>query len=305
MRWSRRSGRRCVPDGFVLIDKPGGWTSHDVVARCRRLFGTKRIGHAGTLDPMATGLLVLAVGRVTRLIRFVADTAKVYEATAQFGVATDTLDADGAILGRDEMEFGEDDVRRAAERFVGVIPQVPPMVSAVKVDGRRLYQLAREGIEVERAARPVTVHAIEVLEVAPGRYPEVTLRVVCGPGTYVRVLADDIARALGGRAHLTALRRTAIGAHTVDQAFTLERLAEMADAGTVADALIDPDSALRHLPGVVVDDTVADAVRHGTVFAAPAFLPETGLHRVIAGDGTLLAVYRSDGRRAKPEVVVG
>lgn len=291
-------------DGFVLVDKPGGWTSHDVVARARGIFATKRIGHAGTLDPMATGLLVLAVGRATRLIRFVQDTRKVYEATAQFGVATDSLDADGAVLSRDEMDVDEDDLRRAAARFVGTIQQVPPMVSAVKVDGRRLYQLAREGIEIERAPRPVTVHAIDILDIAPGKYPEVSLRVVCGPGTYVRVLADDIARALGGRAHLVALRRTAVGAHDVGDAFDLERLGAMAAAGDAALALLAPTTALAHLPAAVVDDTVAAAVRHGSVFAAASWLAE-GVHRVVAQDGTLLAVYRSDGRSARPEVVVG
>lgn len=290
-------------EGFVLVDKPVGWTSHDVVARCRRLFATKRIGHAGTLDPMATGLLVLAVGRVTRLIRFVQEAVKTYEATAMFGVATDSLDADGAILSRAEMHVDEDELRRTAARFVGTVAQVPPMVSALKVEGRRLYDLAREGIEVDREARPVVIHELEILEVAPGAYPEVSFRVVCGTGTYVRVLADDLARALGGRAHLVALRRTAIGCHTVTSAFTMERLEAMAASGEIAATLLASSDALGHLPVATVGEDVATGVRNGAVFAA-GLVPGPGLHRICTPDGVLLAVYRSDGRRAAPEVVV-
>jgi tRNA pseudouridine55 synthase len=183
-----------VAEGFVLVDKPGGWTSHDVVGRCRRIFGIRRIGHAGTLDPMATGLLVIALGRATRLLRFVQESAKTYEATAVFGVATDSLDADGAILTCEEMRFGEAELRDVSRRFLGVIPQVPPMVSAIKVEGRRLYQLARAGLEVDRPSRPVKIHSLDILEVSPGIYPEVSFRVTCGSGTYIRVLADDMAR---------------------------------------------------------------------------------------------------------------
>jgi len=212
----------------VLVDKPGGWTSHDVVGRCRRIFGIRRIGHAGTLDPMATGLLVIALGRATRLLRFVQESAKTYEATAVFGVATDSLDADGAILTCEEMRFGEAELRDVARRFLGVIPQVPPMVSAIKVEGRRLYQLARAGLEVDRPSRPVEIHSLDILEVSPGIYPEVSFRVTCGSGTYIRVLADDMARALGGRAHLSALRRTAIGPHRVEGAHTVAALEEAA-----------------------------------------------------------------------------
>ncbi|HAX82171.1 MAG TPA: tRNA pseudouridine(55) synthase TruB, partial [Actinobacteria bacterium] len=190
-----------MAEGFVLVDKPGGWTSHDVVGRCRRIFGLRRIGHAGTLDPMATGLLVVALGRATRLLRFVQETAKTYEATAVFGVATDSLDADGAILSQEEMRFDEAELRTVARRFLGVIQQVPPMVSAIKVEGRRLYQLARSGVEVDRPARPVEIHSLDLVEVTPGMYPQVSFRVTCGSGTYIRVLADDMARALGGRAH--------------------------------------------------------------------------------------------------------
>ena len=193
-----------IGPAFVLVDKAGEWTSHDVVGKCRRILGLKKVGHAGTLDPMATGLLVVGIGRATRLLRFVQGQPKEYVATAQFGIATDTLDADGAILDRTPMDVTESDVNGVLNRFTGDIMQIPPMVSALKIEGRRLYELARKGEEVERPPRPVTVYRIDVEEFVPGPYPEVRLRVVCGTGTYVRTLADDIAKALGGQAHLTA-----------------------------------------------------------------------------------------------------
>ena len=160
---------------------------------------------------MATGLLVMGLGQATRLLRFVQHLPKVYRAVAVFGVATDTLDADGAVLWRQPMPVTEDEVRRATARFVGAVSQVPPMVSARKVEGRRLYDLAREGKEVEREARTVEVHAFDLVDFAPSDYPEATFRIRCGSGTYVRTLADDLARSLGGRAHLTALRRLRSG----------------------------------------------------------------------------------------------
>ena len=292
-------------DGFLLVDKPNGWTSHDVVGKLRGLLGQKRIGHAGTLDPMATGLLVLGLGRATRLIRFVQAGVKVYEATALFGVATDTLDADGAILSRDEMEVDEADVRRAAKRFVGRIMQVPPRVSAKKIDGRRLYEMARQGIEVEREAVPVDIHDIEVLDVSPGPYPEVELRVRCGAGTYIRTLADDIAAALGGRGHLTALRRLAVGSLAVEDAHTVEALEAAASGETIARLVMAPADGLRDLPAVSVGDEIGRAVGHGSVFPASALgIEASGAHRVLDESGRLLAVYGSDGRRAAPEVVL-
>lgn len=286
-----------MADGFVLVDKPSGMTSHDVVAAARRALGIKKIGHAGTLDPMATGLLVLGVGKGTRLIRFIQAQPKVYEARAMFGVATDTLDADGAVLSREPMEVTEADVIAAVPRFMGTILQVPPMVSALKVDGRRLYDLAREGIEVEREARPVEIMELEVTDFAPGPYPEVAFRVRCGTGTYVRSLADDLAMALGGRAHLVELRRLAIGDLHVDDAVAVDDL--------TGDAIVSLAHGVRHLPSVVVGTDVAIAVGHGSAFAAAGIgVTEVGEHAVVDAGGRLLAVYRSDGRRAVPEVVV-
>ncbi|MEE9298318.1 MAG: tRNA pseudouridine(55) synthase TruB [Acidimicrobiia bacterium] len=289
-------------EGFLLVDKPGGWTSHDVVAKCRSILGERRIGHAGTLDPMATGLLVLGVGRATRLLRYVQDGTKRYIATVAFGVATDTLDADGSILEREPMDFDQSDLEATAARFVGSISQVPPMVSALKVDGKRLYQLARQGVEVEREARVVEIHSIEVLEFAPSPYPEARIEVACGSGTYIRSLADDLAIALGGRAHLTALRRTAIGSHRLVDAVTLEALGAMEDS---VGALLPLAAGPADLSSVQVDSKTAAGVANGVVFAAPALgISAPGTYRVVDSTGRLLATYASDGRRAEPEVVV-
>ncbi|HEU4895162.1 MAG TPA: tRNA pseudouridine(55) synthase TruB, partial [Acidimicrobiia bacterium] len=208
--------------GFLVVDKPRGITSNQVVGAVKAATGIKKVGHAGTLDPMATGVVVVAVGKVTRLIKFIQDQPKEYLATAEFGVATDTLDADGAVLTREPMEITTEDVEALVPRFTGTISQIPPMVSALKMDGRRLYELAREGEVVERDARSVLVHELEILSVGVPPYPEVEFRVVCGKGTYVRSLADDMAGALGGSAHLTSLRRTRIGSLRASQGVTIE-----------------------------------------------------------------------------------
>lgn len=292
-------------DGFLLVDKPTGWTSHDAVAAVRRLAGMKKVGHAGTLDPMATGLLVIGLGRATRLLRFVTDSEKTYRAVALFGVATDTLDADGAILERSEMSFTEQEVADIARRFVGVGTQVPPMVSALKVGGRRLHDLARQGLEVERAPRRIEISSLEVEEVTPGVYPEVTFTVTCGSGTYVRVLADDMARALGGRAHLTALRRLAIGPHRVEDALEIPALEDLAAAGKLLDAVLSPAAGLSEIRLLRLDEGSARAAGHGSTFTSVAIgADEPGLYRLLDPEGALLAVYRSDGRKAVPEVVL-
>jgi len=249
---------------------------------------------------MATGVLVLAVGKVTRLIRYIQDQAKEYVAAAQFGVATDTLDADGAVLSREPMEFGEDDLTAILPRFRGTISQVPPMVSALKQDGRRLYELAREGQVVEREARQVEIHELEILSVGPPPYPEVDFRVVCGKGTYVRSLADDMASVLGGQAHLTALRRTRIGTLGIGDSLTLD------DLDNWEDYLIAPAGALSALPAVTVDDETAKGVRNGVRFVGGPIIdgPEGEPYSVLDERGDLLAVYKRVGARAEPEVVL-
>lgn len=294
-----------APLGFLLVDKAGAWTSHDVVAKARSALGVKKIGHAGTLDPMATGLLVLGVGRATRLLRFVQDAPKRYVATARFGVATETLDADGAILSREPMRIEARDLEEVMERFTGTIMQIPPMVSARKVGGRRLYELAREGKTVEREARPVQIHSLELLEFAPSDYPEATFEVMCSKGTYVRTLGDDLAAALGGRAHLTELRRTAIGSLSVEAASPIEEIVARSSDADWQGLLLPPSAGLEHLPAVEVRDELVDAVGHGMPIAGHRLgEPDEGLVRLVHPSGDLLAVYRAEGKRAAPEVVL-
>src|SRR3954449_11030285 len=185
-------------DGLVVVDKPAGFTSHDVVAKLRKVFGQRKVGHAGTLDPDATGVLLVGLGRATRLLRYLSESGKAYEGRIVFGIATSTLDAAGEVLDQRPMPITRDDVEHALPRFVGDIEQLPPMVSAVKVGGRRLHELARAGQEVERAPRPVTVYGLQ-LEAGsePGAF---SIEVTCSAGTYIRVLAADIGHALGGGA---------------------------------------------------------------------------------------------------------
>lgn len=289
-----------MTSGFLVVDKPKGITSNQVVGEVRRAVGVKKVGHAGTLDPMATGAVVLAVGKVTRLIRYIQDQAKEYLATALFGVATDTLDADGAVLTREPMEFGNEDIEALVPRLTGTISQIPPMVSALKKDGRRLYDLAREGKVIEREARQVEIQELEILSVGAPPYPEVEFRVVCGKGTYVRSLADDMAAMLGGSAHLTALRRTRIGELRASNGVTIDDLANWASY------FLSPAQALADLPAVSVDSETVAGVRNGLQFVGGTIVtgPEDTPYRVLGPDGDLVAIYRRLGERAQPEVVV-
>lgn len=282
--------------GFLVVDKPSGITSHDVVDKVRRATGIKKAGHTGTLDPLATGVVVVAVGGVTRLIRFLQDLDKEYVATARFGVATDTLDADGTVTDEGAMALTVDDLESVRSQFLGEIQQVPPMVSALKKDGQRLYDLARQGIHVERESRTIQIHELEFLDVGEGDQPLVTFRVVCGKGTYVRSLADDLARALGGFAHLTSLRRTRNGALTADAAVSVDQLDRWLEH------LVTPSDALGHLPILEADEEMARLVGHGRPLAAEG--RSDGLVRVLAADATLVAVYRVEGGVARPEVVL-
>lgn len=289
-----------MTEGFLIVDKPGGVTSHDVVAAVRRATGVRKVGHAGTLDPMATGAVIVAIGRVTRLIRFIQDLPMEYEAVATFGVATDSLDADGAVLEREPMEIGRSDVEGVVPRFLGSIEQLPPMVSALKVGGERLYEIARRGETVERESCPVEVYELEITGFEDGTYPEVLFRVVCGKGTYVRSLADDMARALGGRAHLTALRRLRSGSLGLDRAVGME------DLENFASHLLGAAEALADLDAIEVDAEVARAVSHGARFATGpvADVASDGPVAVVDDSGALLAVYRREGRQSRPEVVL-
>jgi len=295
-----------APTGFLLVDKREGWTSHDVVAKIRGAIGGK-VGHAGTLDPMATGLLVVGVGAATRLLRFIQVADKEYLATALFGVATDSLDADGSVLSREPLPVTEEEIGAAMNRFRGQVMQVPPMVSARKVEGRRLYELAREGKVVEREARPVTISRLELVDLAPSDYPEVTFRTVCSTGTYIRTLADDIARAVGGRAHLIALRRIRIGMLNVTNAVSVDDVVAAAAEGAIDRVLIQPGEALSELPEIRVDDDMARAVRNGRELidvVLPEGIDSESSVRIEDRHGGLLAVYRHERNTLRPEVVL-
>ncbi|MGN6782062.1 MAG: tRNA pseudouridine(55) synthase TruB [Marmoricola sp.] len=280
--------------GLVVVDKPGGMTSHDVVARVRRLAGTRKVGHAGTLDPMATGVLVLGVGRATRLLGHLLLTEKAYDATVRLGAATTTDDAEGEQVSTAETRaIREDAVREQLGRLVGEIDQVPSTVSAIKVDGRRAYARARAGEAVQLAARRVTVHGIDVHEVRRAEgFLDVDLSVRCSSGTYVRAIARDLGDALGVGGHLTALRRTAVGPFTLDDARTLDQLQE-------AYAVLPmEDACARVFPRHTVDEAGERDVRVGR--ALEVTLPTPGPVAVYGPDGDFLALYeqRGDGARA-------
>lgn len=278
--------------GLAVVDKPAGVTSHDVVAALRRRLGERRVGHAGTLDPDATGVLLVGVGNVTRLLRFLTALGKTYTAEVVFGTETSTLDASGTVTAVHAM--GDLDIDRlrdlVVEHLMGPIMQVPPMVSALKVDGRRLHELAREGVEVEREPRPVTVHRFDV---EPTDDPMVVrIEVECSSGTYIRSLAADLGRLAGGGAHLRELRRTACGSFTEADALPVE----------VA-PLHSPADALRDYVHVSVDAATARLVGHGR--ALPCEWAGEGPWAVCAEDGSLLAVYElGRGGQCVPAVVV-
>jgi len=280
-------------NGLAVVDKPSGWTSHDVVARCRRLLGTRKVGHSGTLDPAATGVLLVGAGSATRLLRFLGELPKTYVGEVVLGSTTTTLDAEGTVLASFDMRAVTLDAARAASvALTGSIEQVPPMVSAVQIGGRRLHELAREGKEVDRAARPVTVHALRLD--ATGDPMVLRLAVTCSSGTYVRVLAADLGVLLGGGAHLRNLRRTAIGGFDEAMATPLDQVGP--------EALLPPLAAVGHLPRVEVGEEAAGDVAHGKVL--PAW-EGTGPWAVTGPGGDLLAVYEPyRPGLAKPAVVI-
>jgi tRNA pseudouridine55 synthase len=282
------------PHGLAVIDKPAGWTSHDVVAKLRGVLGTRKVGHAGTLDPGATGVLLVGVGHATRLLRFLTALPKTYTGEIVLGVETNTLDADGEVTATHAMDgVSLDAAREAARALTGDIMQVPPMVSALKVGGKRLHELARQGVEVERQPRPVTVHRFDLDEI-PGQPLVLRALVECSSGTYVRTLAADLGAALGGGAHLRGLRRTAIGSFSVDQAGTIEQPVVLSAA-----------EALRDYTAVTVDDEVARLVGHGRVLDRDQLgVDGDGPWPVLDPAGTLLAVYEPRGQQVKPAVVI-
>jgi tRNA pseudouridine55 synthase len=280
-------------DGLVVVDKEAGWTSHDVVAKLRGILHTKKVGHSGTLDPDATGVLLIGVGRVTRLLRFLTVLPKTYAGEVVLGVSTSTLDASGEVVATHDMDVGIDDVRAAAATLTGDILQIPPMVSAVQIGGRRLHDLARAGIEVEREARPVTVHRFDA---EPTDDPLVYRVIVeCSSGTYVRSLAADLGVALGGGGHLRNLRRTAIGSFTLAEARQIDAVDD--------DALLAPAVALRDYPSIVA---TRELLGSGKVLARSHLKVEgDGPWAVMDAEGNLLAMYEAHrDDTVKPAVLI-
>lgn len=270
-------------NGIVIIDKPAGWTSQDVTARLRRVFGTRRIGHGGTLDPMATGVLPVFVGRATRGVEFFEHAEKTYETELLLGVATDTEDTTGTVLFRREVSVTQEQLDGTLERFRGEIMQIPPMYSALKVNGQKLCDLARKGRQVERQPRPVTIHELTLLS---REGDTLRLRVRCSKGTYIRTLCADIGEALGCGGCMQALRRTQAGEYTIAEAVPLQQLLEAAEPETY---LRDVDTMFRGYPGVKLTVNQEKRCRNGNAFSVS--LPG-GTYRAYSQSGEFLMLAK-------------
>lgn len=296
-RRSSRRRERPGPPGFLVVDKPAGITSHDVVDEVRRRFGTRRVGHLGTLDPQATGVLPLALREATKLVPFLPALQKAYVGTVRFGLESDTLDADGSIVRRHEGPLpSEEQVRALLPEFEGEIDQIPPMYSAVKKDGVPLHRLARRGEEIEREPKRVQIERVELLRFEE---PDAEISVICGPGTYVRTLAADLGTRLGCGALLQSLRRLQSGLFAITQAVTLEQLDEDLAAGKLDDRLIPPDEAMQ------IDEIRlgGEAVRHlcngGDVSPGSDFRRAPGTRAIVKSEeGEIIALVelRADRR---------
>ena len=310
-------------DGVLIIDKPAGMTSHDVVARVRNILGERRVGHTGTLDPFATGVLVMLAGRTTRLAQYLSGAEKEYEAVIRLGYATDTGDVTGMPVGESHantqstQSIRQEDIETALASLRGEIEQTPPMYSAKKVGGRKLYELARRGEEVERKPVRVTVSEFEAIALdGPLLTPErdgshdLRVRVVCSAGTYIRTLAEDFGQRLGLGAHVASLRRTRAGRFTIAEAFTLERLSELAESLSIETALISSDAAIAHLPAVNLQEDDVARTLHGIDMqigdAAVSEWSDCQPVRMRDAGGDLIAVgiYDESRRTIHPKVVM-
>jgi tRNA pseudouridine55 synthase len=291
------SDRVTAPSGLVIVDKPAGLTSHDVVARIRRLAGTRRVGHAGTLDPMATGVLVVGVEKATRLLGYLMLTEKEYQATIRLGQSTSTDDAEGELTAAAPAQVPEDKLTAAITQLTGEIMQVPPQVSAIKVNGERAYKLTRAGAAPELAARPVTVHEFTVTDVraAPGDLLDVDATIRCTSGTYIRSLARDLGNALGTGGHLTALRRTRVGPYLADHAKTLDILSERFVVQPLSSA------AAQAFPRRDLTSDEAQVLAHGG--RLPAVAGVDGPIAAFGPDGTLIALIEETKAQARPLAV--
>ncbi len=287
------------PAGILNIDKPYGITSMDVVRRVKRASGFKRVGHGGTLDPVATGVIPVCIGQATRMMEYMLDGSKKYRTTIQFGVTTDTYDSMGEVTETaDASHLTQDDVASALTPFLGEIEQVPPMYSALKKDGKRLYDLARQGIEVERKPRPVSVYQIELAEWDP---PEATVQVRCGRGFYMRSLAYDLGQALGCGGHLRTLVRLKASAFTLDDALTLEEMEESFEDGTWNEHLHSPDVVLGNMRAIIAGKRMQDMIKNGRPIPPSVRIPPNEPEercRVYCTDGSFLAIMRFDAEEA-------
>jgi tRNA pseudouridine55 synthase len=289
--------------GFLVIDKPAGWTSHDVVARVRRLLNEKRVGHAGTLDPAATGVLPVAVGHATKSIEWLEHAQKSYLAEITFGVATDSCDADGVVIGvGDAGAVTRDALEAALPPFRGAISQTPPIFSAIKIGGKKLYELARKGETIEIPSRSITIHQLELVD---WRSPVATVFVECSKGTYIRSIARDLGEALDVPAHLSNLVRLASGPFAIDEAWTLGDLAEADLEAEWESIAIHPDAAAAHLDAMVMDDDGYEEWRHGRTIPASSSNQEADV-RVYSREGLWVGIARIDAgaSRARPLRVI-
>lgn len=302
-----------MTDGLLIIDKPAGITSHDVVDRVRRALATRRVGHTGTLDPFATGVMAILIGQATRLAQFLDKDEKEYEAVVQFGSETDTGDRTGAPTAECALRIQELEERVSAidwtdvlSSFRGGLLQVPPMYSAKKVEGKKLYELARRGEQVERKAVPVMIHELELMDRDEVRtpYSAIGIRIVCSAGTYIRTLAEDIGRAVGLGAHLTDLRRTRAGRFDLTRAITLEQLGSVSEPSTF---LLSMNEAVVHLPGFVIDSDRVAKTRSGLSTRSDTIFGDGQAVRMIGPTSDLIAIgeYRPDEKIVQPKVVFG
>ncbi len=304
-------------DGVLVINKPAGWTSHDVVAKARKLLGVSKVGHTGTLDPAATGVLVLCLGKATRIAEYLVNTDKAYRAVLRLGVATDTQDATGSVVGRAEGTLPDEAAIVAVMAgFVGRLQQVPPMYSAVKVKGVPLYKSARAGRTVPRSPREFTVRSLEIRSIVPTPPTlDVTFDVVCSKGTYVRTLCADIGEALGVGGHLAGLERRRVGRFSIDDALSLDELAELAEREAVESRLYSTAMALADLPALVIDEVASRNIRHGVAVPATRVMQAEGVWAAgdsvcLRGpDGRLLAIGKvpcgpEDLRQAAPGTLI-
>jgi tRNA pseudouridine55 synthase len=286
--------RRDIMDGVLVIKKEAGWTSHDVVAKIRQLLGGIKVGHAGTLDPAATGVLPLLIGKGTRIAEYLVEWDKEYRAVLRLGETTDTQDATGTILVRQAREgVTSAAIREVVKRFRGPLEQVPPMYSAVKVAGVPLYKSARAGKTIARQARTIVIHALDI-QAIDGR--DVTLRVVCSKGTYIRTLCADIGEALGVGGHMLALERCRVGPLTLDQAATIDEAGARQALGRLGDDVRSLDQVLQALPVVVVDEQTADRVRHGVPVPVSKILRWESVGGAVAKSGLPVRIHDADGR---------